>query len=538
MTENSSGRSSLLVAAGIFLSRISGLLREVALAGFIGGGVAIDAFRTAMRIPNLLQNLFGEGALSASFIPVYSGLVESGEDQQARRLAGSVAGLLLAVTGMLAAAGVLLAGPLTSLIAAGLDDETHDLAVKLMRITTAGVGVLVLSAWCLGILNSHRRFFLSYVAPVLWNAAQIIALVLVGLFAWSAVDGIVVVAWAVLIGSLAQFAIQLPTVRGLLGSIEVNLDWRGENTRTVIQRFTPTLLGRGVVQISAFIDLGLASFLAVGAIGSLAYAQTLYLLPISLFAMSVAAAELPELSREQHDDALLTARADRGQRRIAFFLVFTMVAYFAVGDSILGALLERGKFTADNTLIVWFILGVMALGLPAVGSSRLLQNVLYAKGETRRPAMIAVVRVVVASVAGFALMLPFDQLAVAGRSIQSLDDARAAGFEDPLRLGAVGLAIGISVAAWTEFVLLTRLAARRVAGFKSPVFNLGALAIPASISFLLLAALKLLLQPLPHLLAAPLLLLLGGLTYTVLCFRRGVDESTLVLKPIRRLIWR
>src|SRR5690348_844937 len=156
------GRSAFLVAAGIFLSRIFGLVRESFFAHYFGLAPAADAFRAAMRIPNFLQNLFGEGVLSASFIPVYAKLVAQGEEEESGRVAGAVFSLLALVTSVLVLSGVLATPYLIDAIAPGFKGETRLLTIQLVRILFPGVGLLVLSAWCLGILNSHRRFFLSY----------------------------------------------------------------------------------------------------------------------------------------------------------------------------------------------------------------------------------------------------------------------------------------------------------------------------------------------------------------------------------------
>ena len=173
----SSRRSSANVAAGIALSRIAGLARERVIAHYLGVGFAVDAFRAASRIPNLLQNLLGEGVLSASFIPVYSRLVAERDEEEAGRVAGAIAGLLAAVAGALVLAGVIFARPLAAVLTPGFSGRRLDLTVDLIRILTPGIGFLVLSAWCLGVLNSHRRFFVPYVAPVLWNVTQIAVLV-------------------------------------------------------------------------------------------------------------------------------------------------------------------------------------------------------------------------------------------------------------------------------------------------------------------------------------------------------------------------
>jgi len=164
------------VGSGILLSRIAGLIRERVFAHYFGNSDAADAFKAALRIPNFLQNLFGEGVLSASFIPVYAGLLAREDDEEAQRTAGAVAGLLALSTSILVLIGVLATPYLIDLIAPGFHGEKRELTIRIVRILFPGAGLLVFSAWCLGVLNSHRRFFLSYIAPVIWNAAMIATL--------------------------------------------------------------------------------------------------------------------------------------------------------------------------------------------------------------------------------------------------------------------------------------------------------------------------------------------------------------------------
>src|SRR4029077_14651752 len=166
---HSSGRPAMLVATGIILSRIAGLVRERTLAHYLGTLPAADAFRAALRIPNFLQNLFGEGVLSASFIPVYSRLLASSDERDANHVASVVGSLLALLTYVLVILGILCTPLLIDVIAPGFTGETRQLTIRLVQILFPGVGALVMSAWCLGILNSHGRFFLSYSAPVLWN---------------------------------------------------------------------------------------------------------------------------------------------------------------------------------------------------------------------------------------------------------------------------------------------------------------------------------------------------------------------------------
>ena len=428
-------RRAALVAGGILLSRIAGLARERALSHFLGVGPAVDAFRAASRIPNVLQNLLGEGVLSASFIPVYAAALARGDDEEAGRIAGAVAGLLAALAGTLVLVGVVFARPLTQLLAPGFTGARFELTVTLTRILTPGIGVLVLSAWCLGVLNSHRRFFLSYVAPVLWNAAQIVALVALGIRGVEGGDLAVGLAWGAFVGGFLQLAVQLPVVTSLVRPLRLSLRTELPGVREVLRRFGPVVAGRGVVQLSAYVDLLLASLLAVGAVSALGYAQIFYLLPVSLFGMSVAAAELPELSRAAANNTVGTGgtgrrlpgntygcpppgkhatgkhatgmhatgkqrrrpsrgASDDGLARIAFFVLGSSIAYLVLGDLVVGALLQTGEFRAEDARLVWYVLGAFSVGLLATTASRLAQNALYALGDTKGPAVIAAVRVV------------------------------------------------------------------------------------------------------------------------------------------------
>jgi putative peptidoglycan lipid II flippase len=177
LTPRSQGGAPL-VAAGILLSRLAGLVRQRVLSHYLGLSLPADAFNLAFRIPNFLQNLFGEGVLSASFIPSYARLRSEGRDEEARRLAGAVLGILSIAVAILVALGITTAPWLVTLLAPGFEGPKRELTIELVRVLFPGVGLLVFSAWCLSILNSHRRFFLSYAAPVLWNCAIILATVL------------------------------------------------------------------------------------------------------------------------------------------------------------------------------------------------------------------------------------------------------------------------------------------------------------------------------------------------------------------------
>ena len=433
---------AFLVACGIFLSRVTGLIRDRVFAHYFGNSDAADAFKAAFRIPNFLQNLFGEGVLSASFIPVYARLLAQGDEQEARHTAGAVAGLLALTTSILVLAGVLATPLLIDGIAPGFSGAKRELTIRLVRILFPGAGLLVFSAWCLGILNSHRRFFLSYTAPVVWNAAMIATLLIFG-GAQAQFPLARVLAWGSVAGSALQVAVQWPVVMRLLHRLQLSLAHHSAQVRTVIRNFFPVFVGRGVVQISAYVDALLASLLPTGAVAALAYAQTLYTLPVSLFGMSVSAAELPLMSGELGDQnqvaTALRSRLDAGLRRIAFFVMPSLAAFLVLGDVIVAAIYQTGQFRHADVLYVWGVLAGATVGLLASTCGRLYSSVYYALRDTRTPLKYAVVRVALTTVLGyiFALHLP-----------------AALGIEG--RWGVAGLTVSAGIAAWIELILLRR----------------------------------------------------------------------------------
>ncbi|HYY68810.1 MAG TPA: murein biosynthesis integral membrane protein MurJ [Terriglobales bacterium] len=452
---------AFLVAAGIFLSRIAGLVRDRVFAHYFGNSDAADAFKAALRIPNFLQNLFGEGVLSASFIPVYAKLLARQDDEEARRTAGAVASLLAFSTSLLVLLGVLATPYLIDAIAPGFSGEKRELTIRLVRILFPGVGLLVFSAWCLGILNSHGRFFLSYTAPVIWNAAMIATMWGFG-SRYAQYPLAEILAWGSVVGSALQVGMQLPVVLRLMKGLHLTLSYHTENVRTVVRNFAPVFVGRGVVQISAYVDALLASLLPTGAVAALAYAQTLYTLPVSLFGMSVSAAELPQMSgalgNEQEVAKILRGRLDSGLRQIAFFVVPSAVAFLVLGDVVVAAIYQTGRFTHTDVVWVWRILGGSAVGLLSSTLSRLYSSTYYALRDTRTPLRFAVLRVILTTALGYLCAIPLPP---------------ALGIS-PL-WGVAGLTLSAGVASWIEFVLLRRALNRRIGRTGLPVQHLAKL---------------------------------------------------------------
>lgn len=445
-TKSRSGAT--LVAAGILLSRIAGLVRESVFSYYFGLSPVAGAFRAAIRIPNFLQTLFGEGVLSASFIPVYSGLIARGKHEEAGRVAGAVFAILALLTSVIVTLGVFATPLMVDLIAPGFRPEQRALTIPLVQILFPGAGLLVMSSWCLGILNSHRRFFLSYTAPVFWNLVMIGSLVAFG--RGTSMERLaIIVAWASVIGSAAQFAVQLPFVIRLVPALRIRLATDLDSVRIVLRNFVPVFISRGVVQLSAFIDSILASYLGAVAVAAVSSAQVLYLLPVSLFGMSVSASELPEMSSAVGTDAqvaeFLVRRLISGLRRIALLVVPSAVAFIALGDMIAGAIYQHGKFTSADTRYVWIVLAGSGVGLLASTQGRLFSSAFYALKDTRTPLKFAVVRVALTTVLGYLCAIPLPQLL-------GIDH----------KWGAAGLTASAGVSGWIEFLLLRQTLSKRI----------------------------------------------------------------------------
>ena len=516
-----SGRAATLVATGILLSRIAGLVRQHFLARYLGLSDAADAFNAAFRIPNFLQNLFGEGVLSASFIPVYARLRANGEEQEATRVASAVLSLLAIATSLLVLVGIAATPVLIAVIAPGFAGAKRELTITLVRILFPGAGLLVLSAWCLGVLNSHRRFLLSYSAPIVWNIAIIVALV------WRGprlpeFDLAVVAAWASVIGSAAQLLVQVPTVMSLLREFRPRWDTVSVNVRTVVSNFLPVFVGRGVVQISGYIDAVIASLLGTGALAALTNAQALYMLPVSLFGMSVSAAELPAMSSAVGEKAevaeYLRSRLDGGLRRIAFLVVPSAMAFLALGDLLAGALFKSGRFTQADSVYVWSILAGSAVGLLASTLGRLYASTYYALRDARTPLRYAIVRVVLTSGLGFLFAIPLPR-------ILGID----------AHWGVAGLTASAGIAGWVEFLLLRRTLNARIGRTGLEASFVARLWLSAALAAAAAWGVKVLVGPRSAILLAILTIIPYGMVYFAATAALAVPEGKSVLRRIARV---
>jgi putative peptidoglycan lipid II flippase len=272
----------------------------------------------------------------------------------------------------------------------------------------------------------------------------------------------IVISIASVIGSGLQFAVQVPTVMGFLRPLHLKLALGGEHVQTVVRNFFPVFLSRGVVQISAYLDSLLASFLPTGAVSALAYAQTLNSLPVSLFGMAISAAELPAMSSAlgtQEEIALvLRKRLQNGLQNIAFFVVPSAVAFVVLGDVVVATIYRSGHFQANDVTFVWSVLAGSGVGLLASTSGRLYSSAFYALRDTRTPLNFAIIRVVLTVGLGYFFALPLPRLLGIDR-----------------HWGVAGLTLSAGMAGWVEFALLRRALQARIGAILLPRFRVARL---------------------------------------------------------------
>ncbi|MGC4082972.1 MAG: murein biosynthesis integral membrane protein MurJ [Vicinamibacterales bacterium] len=511
---------AVFVAAGILISRISGFVRLRVFTYCFGLSDPADAFNAAFRIPNFLQNMFGEGALSASFIPVYAALVSKGERREADRVAGAIAAFVATVTSIAVLISVLATPALVALIAPGFTGAKRELAISLTRVLFPGAGLLVMSAWCLGVLNSHHKFMLSYAAPVMWNACMIGTLLIFGR-GTELPTLAYYLAWGSVVGSAAQFLAQLPIVLHVAPDLRIVWDTASEHVRVVVRNFAPVFISRGVVQLSATIDSLLASLLPTGAVAGISSASLLYTLPVSLFGVSVAASELPAMSGaaalDESGSTAVRLRLDVAVRRIAFFVVPSAVAFLALGDVIAAAVLQTGRFTRADASYVWAILAGSSIGLVAMTLGRLYSSTFYALRDTRTPLRCAVARVAITTALGYACAIPLPHLLGV--------DAR---------WGAAGLTASAGAAGWVEMFLLRAALRRRIGSVSMPLaYQLtlwGAALTSAAVGW----AVKLMLPDVHPVVAGAAVLVPYGLCYFGLTLTFGVPEAQATVRRVLR----
>ncbi|ADU61158.1 MAG: murein biosynthesis integral membrane protein MurJ [Pseudodesulfovibrio sp.] len=421
-------RNAAVVAGATLVSRVLGFVRDMIMAFALGAGIFADAFFVAFRIPNLLRRLFGEGSLTMAFIPVYSRLREEEGEEVAQAMARSAMIWLAVILCGITLAAELLAGPLTLAIAPGFtrNAELFDVTVDLVRICFPYVVFICGVALCMGVLNAEGRFLAPAMAPSVLNVVMIGS----ALFGyWTGLNVAYSMAYGVLIGGFGQWLSQQSALRAIGFSWRGPWSWRNKGVARMGLLMLPTVFGAAVYQLNILLGTLLASFLPVGSVSYLYYADRLVQFPLGVFGLAISTAALPSLAR-------LAARGEMDEYDSAMSLSLGLTLFIALPSAaglialaapMISLLFERGAFTIEAVTATSRALIAYSVGLPFIALARPLVAGFYALEDTRTPVRIAVLCLAANIGLGLLLMRP---------------------------LAHVGLALAVSLSSMLNFVLL------------------------------------------------------------------------------------
>ena len=428
-------RSAGLISIATMASRVLGVVRETVLAAIFGaaGGPEMDAFNVAFRVPNLLRDLFAEGAMTAAFVPTFTAALTSRGREAAWRLGNLVINSLLIVTTPLVVLGILFARPMTRAIASGREFadvpgklELTTLLTQLMLpfLTTVAIAVAMM-----GMLNSLRRFFVPALSPAMFNVATIAcALLLIPLMPAVGLPPIAAIAIGAVLGGIGQIAVQWVALRREGYRYRPAVDFRDPELRQILRLMGPGTLGLAAIQINVFVNTYLATTQPQGAVSWLNYAFRLMYLPIGLFGVSIATAALPEIAQHAAADNLTAVRRTlaRSVRLMLMLNVPATVGLIVLARPIVEVLLQRGRFTASDTMATAAALMFYAPAM--IGSSivKIASPTFYAMRNARTPLLVSLATVAINLALNTTLVhvLGYRGLAL-GTSIASLFDAGA-----------------------------------------------------------------------------------------------------------------
>lgn len=415
-TSSKNSQSQLTRSAGMMtiataLSRVTGLARDILKAQYFGTGIAADAFTVAFRLPNLLRRLLGEGALSAAFIPVYTDYRLKMTDDDAWHLASAVFTLFTVVLAVVAVLGMVFAEPLVHLFAPGFKAVPGkiQLTVELTRWLFPYILFVGLAALAMALLNTHKRFFLPAIAPLVLNVSMILAMIF-----WCPLLGdtpeqqIFGLAYGALIGGFGQFLIQLPVLKRIGMTFGLNLNWRHPGVKRILLLMGPGVFALGVSQVNVFVDTFLASLLEEGSVAALEYANRLVQLPLGVFAISITTAILPQLSEQSsHKDSQGLIDTLSYALRLIFFIMLPATAGLVfLRTPIIALVYERGAFGQHSTELTSIALIYYSIGLFAYGGVKAVAQVFYAQKDTKTPVKVAAVAMVTNILLNFILVKP------------------------------------------------------------------------------------------------------------------------------------
>jgi len=435
-------RDAGLTGIATLTSRILGLARDQVLAAFFGAGNDMDAFVVAFRVPNLVRDLFAEGAMSAAFVPTFTRELSLKGKTEAWRLGNNVVNGLLIVTGALVVAGIVFARPLVALYAGDFARVPGklELTVQLTRLLLPFLTMVAVAAAAMGMLNSLHHYFVPALSPAMFNVATIVGVVaLTPLMPRAGLPPIMAVAISALAGGLGQAAIQWPPLRREGFRYRAIFEPRDAALRRILVLMGPGTIGLAATQVNLFVNTLLATSQGTGAASWLTYAFRLMYLPIGLFGASIGTAVLPAVSRHAAagDAEAIRRTVSRGLALMLVLNVPATLGLVVLAGPIVQLLFERGRFLPADTAATASALRLYAVGLAGYSAVRIASPTFYAIGESRVPAAVSAAAIVV-NVAASVLLV------------------RTVGF--------AGLALGTSLAAIANAALLLWLLRRRLGG--------------------------------------------------------------------------
>jgi putative peptidoglycan lipid II flippase len=394
------GRSASVAGIATLTSRVLGLVRDTVLAAVFGAGNEMDAFVVAFRIPNLVRELFAEGAMSAAFVPTFTKYLTLKGKTAAWRLGNNALNALLVVTGLLVTIGFFATRPLVTAYAGDYASVPGklDLTITLARIMLPFLTLAAIAATVMGMLNSLRHYFVPALAPAAFNVATIAcALLLPPLMPALGEPRIMAVAFAAILGGLGQIVVQWPALRAEGFRYTPVLDRSDPGLREVVLLMGPGTLGLAATQINLLISTQLAVGQGTGAVSWLQYAFRLMNLPIGLFGVSIATAVLPAVARHAavDDRRAVSHTIARGITLMLMVTVPASVGLFVLATPIVQLLLERGRFLRADTISTAAAVQCYAIGLVGYSAARIASPVFYALQKSRMAVILSTITIVV-----------------------------------------------------------------------------------------------------------------------------------------------
>jgi putative peptidoglycan lipid II flippase len=420
-------RSAGIISLAVMVSRLLGLVRDQVFAIFFGAGFQYDAFLTAFRIPNLLRDLFAEGALSSAFVTTFTQVLEKKGQDEARRLSNRVATLIIIVVGLISAIAWIEARAIVAVLAPGFlaIPGKAELATELTRIMIPFLLFVALAAQAMGILNAQDRFGVPALASAFFNLGSIVGGLLLGFVVGSflGISPIAGMAYGTLFGGFLQLAVQWPSLARLGFSYRPMLSLSDPGLRQIVGLMGPAVIGTAAVQVNVFVNTNFASSIIDPATGTVAngpvswlnYAFRFMQFPIGVFGVAVATAALPRLSRYgAHADLVNFRRALVHALTLVLVLCIPSAVGLAVlGRPIIALIFQHGRFSAFDTIQTGNALAAYAIGLAGYAAVKVLSPAFYALGSARIPMLISLGSIAVNYVLNLLLVGPFGHVGLA-----------------------------------------------------------------------------------------------------------------------------